>query len=99
MMPEWLEGLSHKDWLLDGNPIRSDQTIKIWNDLDWSRAWLDMGPSPSGNLGPYWHVPLRSEETVHRLYPKALPAKWRRMVRHAIEESAKDAVARMRKAH
>jgi len=85
--PAWLKGFSRKDWLFDGRPIRSERMIKMWNDLDWSKAWLDMGPSPSGNRGPYWHVPLKSAETVHRLYPK-LQTRWARLLRHAIEEAA-----------
>ena len=80
-LPEWLTGTTRKDWLRDGYTITEEQ----WADLDWSRAWVDMGPSPAGNLGPYWHVPLKSGETVHRLYPR-LPSKWRRVVKQVIAE-------------
>ncbi|WP_315813411.1 hypothetical protein [Bradyrhizobium sp. SZCCHNR2028] len=79
--PEWISGTTHKDWLRDGYRVTEEQ----WADLDWNRAWVDMGPSPAGNLGPYWHVPLKSGETVHRLYPR-LPSKWRRLVKQAIVE-------------
>ncbi|WP_434888698.1 hypothetical protein [Bradyrhizobium sp. HKCCYLS2038] len=60
-------------------------TGEQWADLDWARAWIDMGPSPAGNGGPYWHVPLKTGETVHRLYTR-LPSKWRRLLQHAITE-------------
>jgi hypothetical protein len=39
---------------------------------DWSRAWVDPGPSPSGNPGPYLHVPWPyepDEEFWARIYP------------------------------
>jgi hypothetical protein len=84
--PDWISGLTHKDWMLDGYSIRGEILLSRWEDLDWSQAYVDMGPSPAGNAGPYWHVPLKSADTVHRLYPK-LPTKWFPVVRHAIEES------------
>ncbi len=84
--PALLDGLTHKDWLFDGSPIRGPVMIERFDGLDWSGAWLDMGPSPGGNLGPYWHVPLPSEETVHRLYPKVLKTKWAPLIRQAISE-------------
>lgn len=37
-------------------------------DLDWSNAWVDNGPSPAGNAGPYLHVPYPKGDTVHRIY-------------------------------
>lgn len=80
--PDWLEGLTHKDWLFDGGPMGED----TWHQLDWSGAWVDMGPSPMDNLGPYWHVPLRTGDTVHRLYPKFLQGKWANVIRRAAEE-------------
>lgn len=95
----WAEGLSHKDWLFDGSPIKSDVAIARFNNLDWENAWLDMGPSIAGNLGPYWHVPLKETvingevydfgDTVHRLYPKVLDSKWLWVIRQACEETAK----------
>jgi len=73
----WMEHLSKSDWLFDGHPIRGDMMTERFNDLDWSKAWVDMGPSIAGNIGPYWHVPLvGDDETVHRLYPKLLQTKW-----------------------
>ena len=87
-LPAWADGLTHKDWLFDGHPIRGDLMLERFNDLDWSRARLDMGPSPAGNRGPYWHVPLKDGETVHRLYPR-VPSKWLGMIRQAIQEASK----------
>lgn len=47
-----------------------------WADFDFSRATIDMGPSPAGNEGLYLKVPLvhhidgaRVMDTWHRLYP------------------------------
>lgn len=74
--PAWLGATTHKDWLFDGGPMTTD----IFVNLDWSKARLDTGPSPGGNLGPYWHVPLLNE-TTHRLYPKA--GKWLGVMREA----------------
>lgn len=87
--PQWLDGLTHHDFLLDGGPCSEE----VWNRIDWGRAYVDMGPSPAGNLGPYWHIPvLRSDdpkyETVHRLYPKLLLTKWLPIVRQAVAETA-----------
>ena len=55
--PDWLSGLTYRDFLFDG--YRCSEAI--WGRLDWSRAYVDMGPSVAGNLGPYWHVPLPDE--------------------------------------
>ena len=48
---------------------------QVW---DWDKAWLDEGPSPAGNPGPYLHVPWHAgdsafRDTVHRVYPKIQP--------------------------
>lgn len=91
MTPDWLEGLKPSDWLLDGHPIRSSAMIKAFKRLDWSKAWMDLGPSPAGNLGPYWHVPDDDGDATHRLYPKLLGTKWAPLVRHAIEETIEKA--------
>jgi hypothetical protein len=88
--PAWLGDTTHKDWLWDGVPIRGVLIAKF-AELDWSRAWVDMGPSIAGNPGPYWHVPYPPEDTVHRLYPKLLMTKWLPIVRQAVDEVAKRA--------
>lgn len=87
----WRDDLSYKDWLFDGHPIRGERAIARFNALDWSKAWIDLGPSVVGNPGPYWHVPLNWEddETVHRLYPKLLQSKWAMLVLHACYEARK----------
>lgn len=97
----WREGLSHKDWLFDGYPIRGRIMIERFNNLDWDKAWIDLGPSVVGNLGPYWHVPLKETvidgeqydcgDTVHRLYPKVLQSKWSLLILHACNEAARRA--------
>ena len=89
MTADWMKHLSHKDWLFDGRPIRGDYAIDRFNHLDWSKAWVDMGPSIGGNLGPYWHVPMDDGDTCHRLYPKVLTTKWLPVIRRACEEMAR----------
>lgn len=99
---KWRDGLSHKDWLFDGAPIRGPVMIARFNNLDWDNAWIDLGPSIAGNLGPYWHVPLRETiidgklydcgDTVHRLYPKVLESKWALLILHACHETHRKAV-------
>lgn len=99
----WRDGLSHKDWLFDGYPIRGKVWEERFKNLDWDNAWLDLGPSIVGNPGPYWHVPLRETiidgkvydhgDTVHRLYPKLLQSKWAMLVLHACYEAERKAKA------
>lgn len=58
--------------LIDGSHV----SPKTWRNygLDFGRAFVDNGPSPAGNPGPYLKAPaLRygwQDETTHRLYPK-----------------------------
>lgn len=109
-LPQWLDGLTHKDWLFDGSPVRGKIMEAKFANLDWGKAWVDMGPSIAGNLGPYWHVPLKETiidgdlydlgDTVHRLYPKLLTTKWLWVVRQAVEECTKRAtMTRPKAAH
>jgi hypothetical protein len=96
----WLAGLSHKDWLFDGYPIKGERMLERFGRLDLTQARIDFGPSVAGNLGPYWHVPLPEDETVHRLYPKVLETKWLPLIRQACLDYAEWAprYARQRKA-
>lgn len=84
---KWRDGLTDRDWLFDGYQIKGPRMIERFNRLNWSKAWVDLGPSPGGNLGPYWHVPLvdedGEEDTVHRLYPRLVTTKWSLLVLHA----------------
>ena len=41
-----------------------------WEDFDFDKAWVDHGPSPAGNPGPYLKVPLPKMKTVHRVYSR-----------------------------
>lgn len=84
----WYDYLEFKDWLFDGSPMRKAD-LALWNDLDWSKAYMDMGPSPTGNPGPYWHVPRKVEDTVHRLYPKLVTTRWLPVLRRIAEESGR----------
>jgi len=38
-------------------------------DLAADSVFVDRGPSPAGNSGPYLHVPSRRGDTTHRVYP------------------------------
>jgi hypothetical protein len=89
-LPDWMAGLTHKDWLFDGSRCTEEQ----WRNLDWDKAYVDLGPSVAGNLGPYWHVPHCDGDTAHRLYPKLLQTKWLNVVRQAATEFADRAVRR-----
>lgn len=53
----------------DRNCIVDGGGIKL-ADLDLSGAWIDKGPSPAGNPGPYLKAPHKTEDTVHRIYPR-----------------------------
>jgi len=60
-------------WPIGRNPAVGKSNRWRFDALDWSQAWVDDGPSPAGNPGPYWHVPClhpEAGETTHRLYPK-----------------------------
>lgn len=81
--PKWLRGTTCKDWLFDGGRCSPEQ----WAALDWTKAYVDLGPSPAGNLGPYWHVPHVDGDTVHRLYPKLLKTKWANVAHQAATEA------------
>ncbi|MDE2096830.1 MAG: hypothetical protein KGL39_06245 [Patescibacteria group bacterium] len=97
MKPAWHKSLTAKDWLFDGRPIRGKETLAMFGRLDWAKSYIDLGPSPLGNLGPYWHVPLRKTvvggktiadgDTTHRLYPKLLTTKWAPMLRELVKAS------------
>lgn len=85
-------GLTHKDWLFDGCPIRSEEDLARFEALDWTNAFVDLGPSPAGNCGPYWHVGFKpgtkyaEEGTRHRLYPKIVTGKWAPLIYQACLE-------------
>lgn len=57
--------------LVDGRGIGK----KAWGayDFDFDKAYVDKGPSPAGNPGPYLQVPSKAYGTTHRLYPRIQP--------------------------
>ncbi len=57
--------------LWDGHPMPRD----VWPQLELSSAWVDPGPSPAGNLGPYLKARrhVDGDELVHRLYCRTQP--------------------------
>ena len=84
--PKWFKPYDDpKLWWLDGSPIKGERLMRIWAGLDWGHAFIDPGPSPAGNQGPYWKMPFPAEDTLHRLYPR-IPEKWLGLIQEAIEE-------------
>jgi hypothetical protein len=55
----------------DGGPVNKAR----WAELDWASQdiFVDKGPSPMGNPGPYLHVPDKDGDAVHRIYPRYQP--------------------------
>lgn len=67
--------ITPRNSLIDGHAVTKG-VMWMWNALNWEKAWLDGGPSPAGNCGPYWHVPCRHPDdggAVHRIYPRWSP--------------------------
>jgi len=68
--------LSPASTLFNGRSWSKTQKAQVWN---WPEAWVDDGPSPAGNPGPYLKLPWISGDpdpyqgTVHRIYPKIQP--------------------------
>ena len=52
---------------VDGS-VGAGFSVEWWAACDWSKAYLDRGPSPAGDAGPCLHVPR--EDCVHRIYPR-----------------------------
>lgn len=50
-------------------------SAKAWKefDFDLAHAWIDPGPSPAGNPGPYLKAESQTFGTIHRLYSIYLP--------------------------
>ncbi|WP_245425059.1 hypothetical protein [Sinorhizobium sp. M4_45] len=65
--------LSFQSTLLNGKPWSKFTKAQEW---DWRKAFVDPGPSPAGNPGPYLKLPWLSGDTdpfdgtTHRVYPK-----------------------------
>lgn len=61
----------------DGRGWAKRHKAQVW---DWGGAWVDAGPSPADNPGPYLKLPWLSGPdpdgfagTVHRIYPRHQP--------------------------
>lgn len=53
--------------------MKSDpDIISAWPNLDFGKAWVDKGPSPAGNPGPYLKVP-GGDDSVQRVYSRIQP--------------------------
>lgn len=63
-------GISIANSLVNGDsPSKRSTGLGGWPDLDFSKAWVDRGPSPAGNPGPYLKVP-GGDESVQRVYSR-----------------------------
>lgn len=59
--------MTYRNTLVDGSRWPKDK----FACLDLDNAWVDPGPSPAGNPGPYLKAEyLDGEGTIHRLYPQ-----------------------------
>lgn len=57
--------------LVDGRfPSTNPDHVGAWPNLDFNDAFVDPGPSPSGNPGPYLKVADPKHGTRHRVYPR-----------------------------
>jgi hypothetical protein len=52
------------------NGSRANQVSWARLDLASPEIFVDPGPSPAGNAGPYLHVPRRDDDSRHRVYPQ-----------------------------
>lgn len=64
--------LTPENTLFNGRPWTAWSKGATWN---WRQAWIDPGPSPAGNTGPYLKLPYGGSDpdwkrTIHRIYPK-----------------------------
>jgi hypothetical protein len=60
--------LTRKTCFHDGNPAQKWQ----WDALDFKTGFVDRGPSPAGNSGPYIHITDLDGDCTHRIYPRWL---------------------------
>lgn len=58
--------VTRQNSLMDGYPGPKWR----WDALDWNDAFVDPGPSPAGNPGPYLKVACPSQDTRHRIYSR-----------------------------
>lgn len=68
--------LNPQNTLFNGVPWSKLQKSQDWF---WDAAWVDDGPSPTGNPGPYLKLPWKGGDadglrgTAHRVYPRTQP--------------------------
>ena len=60
--------VSRSNSLVDGHAANRE----LWARLNFAEAWVDLGPSPAGNAGPYLQVPWKTatDSGVARVYPR-----------------------------
>ena len=65
-----LHAATPENTLFDGGKWPAENIEPLWYN-----AWVDAGPSPAGNAGPYLKLPViwtwengKKEELIHRIY-------------------------------
>lgn len=58
--------ITRRNSLVNGEPASQ----ALWDALDFSDAFVDSGPSPAGNAGPYLKAAKPDDETRHRVYSR-----------------------------
>lgn len=65
-----LHAATKENTLFDGGKWPTEKIDPLWH-----KAWVDAGPSPAGNAGPYLKLPVmwtwengEKEELIHRIY-------------------------------
>ncbi|HUW14859.1 MAG TPA: hypothetical protein VM537_34385 [Anaerolineae bacterium] len=80
---EMVEAIFRKEKSQTRRPVTAQRSyfngdsvpMDVWATLDWSTAWVDPGPSPAGNPGPYLkaHHDAYGEQLMARIYPRVQP--------------------------
>lgn len=79
--------ITSHNYYIDGGPAYR----RIAETLELDTAWIDPGPSPAGNVGPYLKARSvrENDEFIHRIYPKIQPGD-RLYVRESFARIRKD---------
>lgn len=64
--------VSPQNSLINGHPMTKWARTVAWPALDFAGAWIDPGPSPAGNPGPYLKARRieGDDEVIDRIYPR-----------------------------
>ena len=67
--------ISDNNSLIDGYRPTKNRNCESLNFASRD-VFVDPGPSPTGNTGPYLHVPSKEGDTVHRVYWRPIKSKY-----------------------